>query len=208
MPTPQLALSAIEFGANQLLSLDAKTPERLGKLRGKQLAIELKELGNTVTVAFSDRVDLLLNEQIDVAESTWDCKITLSVMSMKELQDPSRITQLIKQDKLDVQGDMQIAQDFSAVIKELDIDWEEQLSRYTGDVVAHQVIKTGKQIHNSAMSQLEKVAKIISQGALEEKKVAAPAIAIAHFADQVHDTRATVERLQSRIELIASKMTK
>jgi ubiquinone biosynthesis protein UbiJ len=210
MPAPQLALSAIEIGINHLLLLDAQTPERLAKLKGKQLAVELKELGNTFVVAFSERIDLLLPEQPEPKEKSteqpWDCKITLSVMSAKELQDPSRITQLIKQDKLDVQGDMQIAQDFSALVKELDIDWEEHLSQYMGDVVAHQIVKTGKHIHQGAKEQLSKLASIISQGALEEKKIAAPAIAVTHFTDQVHQTRADVERLQSRVDLIAAKL--
>lgn len=207
MPAPQLALSAIELGINQLLSLDPKTSERLTKLNGKQLAIELKELDNTFVVAFSDRIDLLLPEQsVEQQEQQWDCKITLSIMSAKELQDPSRITQLIKQDKLDVQGDMQIAQDFSALVKELDIDWEEHLSQYTGDVLAHHLIKTGRQVHNSAKAQLQKIANVISQGALEEKKIAAPAVAVVHHADQVHQTRADVERLQSRVDLITAKL--
>jgi ubiquinone biosynthesis protein UbiJ len=210
MPAAQLVLSAIELGVNQLLSLDNKTPERLKKLNGKQLGIELKELNHTIVVAFSDRIDLLLPDTVNPSEAetdVWDCKITLSILSAKELQDPSRITQLIKQDKLDVIGDMQIAQDFSALVKELDIDWEEHLSRYTGDVIAHQAIKTGKQIHNSAKSQLQKLANIVSQGALEEKKIAAPALAVTHFADQVHQTRADVERLQSRLDLITTQLS-
>jgi ubiquinone biosynthesis protein UbiJ len=207
MPAPQLVLSVIELSVNQLLSLDTKTPQRLAKLKGKQLAIVLKELDNTFVVAFSDRIDLLLPEQQGATqELTWDCKITLSVMSLKELQDPSRITQLIKQDKLDVQGDMQIAQDFSALVKELDIDWEEHVSRYTGDVFAHNLVKVGKQIHDGAKIQLDKLAKILSQGALEEKNIAAPAIAVTHFADQVHQTRADVERLQSRIDILTGKL--
>lgn len=207
MPAPQLALSAIELSVNRLLSLDPMTSERLHTLAGNQLAVEIKELGNTIIVAFSDHIDLLLPEKDDLRRSSErDCKITLSLWSLKELQDPSRITQLIKQDKLDVQGNMQLAQDFSSLIKHLNIDWEEHLSQYMGDVVAHQMIKTGKKIHHAALSQLQKLSNIVSQGALEEKKIAAPAIAVTHFADQVHQTRADVERLQIRLDLITTQL--
>ena len=211
MPAPQLALAAIEGAVNRLLSLDPETVSRLSKLAGKQLAVNVKELNMTVVVAFSDRIDLLLPDESVLEKSSdkqdeWDCKITLSLWSIKELQDPSRITQLIKQDKLDVQGDMQIAQDFSSLMKEMEIDWEEHLSRYTGDVIAHQVMKTGKKVHETALSQLQKLGKMISEGAIEEKKVAAPAIAVVHFSDQVHQVRADVERLQSRVDIIAAKL--
>lgn len=203
MPAAQLVLSAVESAANRLLALDPNTQARISKLSAKQLAIKLLELDETVVMAFSERIDLLKPDSEQVA---WDCKITLSIWSIKELQDPSRITQLIKQDKLDVEGDIQLAQDFSALIKQLDIDWEEHLSRYFGDVFAHQAVKTAKRAHQSALANIHKVMKVVSEGALEEKKVAAPGIAVAHFAEQVHQTRADVERLQSRIDLIQARL--
>ena len=36
-------------------------------------------------------------------------------------------------------------QAFSALLGELDIDWEEELSRYTGDVVAHTLCSGARQ---------------------------------------------------------------
>jgi ubiquinone biosynthesis protein UbiJ len=38
-----------------------------------------------------------------------------------------------------IRGDVETGQRFKRLLDELDIDWEEQLSRYSGDVVAHKL---------------------------------------------------------------------
>jgi len=57
-----------------------------------------------------------------------------------------------------IEGDVDIAQKFSRLLTEVDIDWEEHLSRLTGDGVAHQLGRFARGLsdwvgaRNSAMS--------------------------------------------------------
>ena len=46
--------------------------------------------------------------------------------------------------RVEIRGDTDLAHRFSAVLADLDIDWEEQLSRLTGDVVAHEAGKAAR----------------------------------------------------------------
>ena len=41
--------------------------------------------------------------------------------------------------RLQMQGDIQLVQAIYSILSDLDIDWEEQLSQRTGDVIAHQI---------------------------------------------------------------------
>jgi ubiquinone biosynthesis accessory factor UbiJ len=51
------------------------------------------------------------------------------------------LTKLIKQDKIIIHGDVKTAQLLVELLKQVDIDLEEILSQYTGDIIAHEVGK-------------------------------------------------------------------
>ena len=121
------------------------------------------------------------------------------------MQDPSQITHLIKQDKLSLEGDIHVAQGFSNLVKQLNIDWEEQLSRYTGDVVAHSVFSFGKNAMAKAKEKADALLNTLAEGALEEKKLAAHPIAVMDFCDQVQELRADTDRLEARLNAMCKK---
>lgn len=54
------------------------------------------------------------------------------------------LTELLKQDKIIIHGDVKTAQLLLDLLQKIDIDPEELLAKYTGDMVAHQVGKVAK----------------------------------------------------------------
>lgn len=73
-----------------------------------------------------------------------DCYLSLNLSVLPELRDQANITRLIKQDKLELEGDIQLAQKFSQLMTDCKPDIEEWLSRVTGDVVAHTLVQGTK----------------------------------------------------------------
>lgn len=132
MPMDAMVTAVIETSLNQLLSLDKQTPSRLRKLVGKVLKLDLRELKPLWFVFSERRLDVLARY-----EGEPDAVLSLSLTAIGLLKDPSALTRYIREEKLDLSGDPQLVQAFSALLGELDIDWEEELSRYTGDVLAH-----------------------------------------------------------------------
>ncbi|MEZ9856699.1 SCP2 domain-containing protein, partial [Vibrio breoganii] len=92
----------------------------------------LKELNKTLTFVFSQQIDVLSEY-----EGQPDCYLSLNLSVLPELREQSNITKLIKQDKLILEGDIQLAQKFAQLMTDCKPDLEEWLSRVTGDVVAH-----------------------------------------------------------------------
>jgi ubiquinone biosynthesis protein UbiJ len=54
------------------------------------------------------------------------------------------LTELLRQDKIVIHGDVKTAQLLVDLLQQIDIDFEEVLSKYTGDIIAHQVGKLAK----------------------------------------------------------------
>ncbi|GGD76499.1 ubiquinone biosynthesis accessory factor UbiJ [Lacimicrobium alkaliphilum] len=193
MPAPQLLTAGIELALNKLLALDPASQQRLIPLNGKRLRVNLDELPWPLTFAFSDRVDILTDEH------QVDCTIELSVTTLQKLQDVSQLSLLIQQQELSLNGDMHTAQSFSNLIKELDIDWEEHLSRYTGDVIAHQSFKTARRFHHAALSRLHRFGEILRDTAMDEKQLSAHPLAVETFSEQVNQLRSDVARFEARL---------
>lgn len=201
MPTKQLLSGALETALNALLSLDETSAERLQPLQSKRLTVVIHDLPWPITFAFSDRIDVLLDQAL---ENT-DCAITLQLATLSELRDSSQITRLIQQGKLDLQGDIHVAQHFSVLIKDLDIDWEEHLSRYIGDVAAFQFSKLAKQARTHFHQNVTRLRQLLSEGAIEEKRLSPHKVEVEQHIEYIHQLRGECGKLEARIAALESR---
>lgn len=202
MPALQLITAALERGINTLLRLDESSYQRLQPLSAKQLKISIREFPQPLVLCFSDRIDLLIDKD---NSQVVDCSIALSLSTLGKLKDSSQISSLIQQQRLVLEGDIHIAQHFSNLLGQLQIDWEEQLSRYTGDVLAHQIHQGAGKLADKLRQGLKQATSVLSDYALEERPIAAHPVAIAHFTDQVEVLGAETEQLAERLALLESK---
>ncbi len=200
MPAAQLFASALEAAINQLLSLDPESTQRLQALAGKSIIVSLAELNNDLAFHFTDQVTLrVLIREPKVIEHC-DCRITTKLSVLRQLQDTSQLTRLIKADLLQLDGDINIAQDFANLFKQLDIDWEGYLAKYTGDVVAHNLARGAQLVKEKISKAAQRGQTILRDAAIEEKRVAAPGMLVDDFVEAVFDTRGQVDSLERRIE--------
>lgn len=199
MPAAQFITSGLERALNQFVKLDPDSAIAMRKLEGKQLEVSLNELPLAVVLVFSERIDLLARKK-SAQQDQADCKITVSFSTLDKLRDTSQLTKLIQDEELKLDGDIHVAQAFSQLIKDLHIDWEEQLSKYTGDVVAHSMFDFGLSILKKVQRTTESIALTLRDGALEEKQIVAHPYAVDDFCQQVNDLRSGSERLEARLK--------
>ncbi|MBN7820764.1 SCP2 domain-containing protein [Bowmanella yangjiangensis] len=200
MPMPQLLAGALELALNKVLALDPNSQKRLAELDGKRMRIKLQEMPWPLTFVFSSRIDVLMDQEQPV-----DCAMALSLSHLNEMQDPANISALIQDKKLSLNGDMHTAQSFAALMKELDIDWEEHISRYTGDVIAHESVRLVKNIHQRAKSHFLQLGQIIKDGALQEKQLVPHPLAIEDFSQEVNRLRADTARFEARLNQLEQR---
>jgi ubiquinone biosynthesis protein UbiJ len=204
MPFAQLVTSGIELAMNQLLKLDDDSQQRLKKLSGKSLQVTIKELPWPLLFSFSEQIDVrtVITPDNDSEPEPVDCLIELNLETLPKLKDSSQLTQLIQKKQLNLIGDIYVAQTFSALLKDLDVDWEEQLSRYTGDVVAHQTFSSMRTIFDTAKTQIEQGVIELGEYLTQSDSIAVKPSEMIEFSRDVSDLRSSTERLSAKIALL------
>ncbi|MDG3086818.1 SCP2 domain-containing protein [Vibrio hannami] len=194
MSLDPMATAAIETALNTLLKESPEQSKQLLRLKGQVLQIHLIEVNKTLTFIFSQQVDVLARY-----EGQPDCYVSLHLSALPELRDESNITRLIKQEKVELEGDIKLVQHFSQLLKDIRPDIEEWMSRYTGDIVAHSVVQSAKYFGCWVKKQAKKHENHLGQALTEEWKIAPPPLEVAYFCDQVDDVKSKAEQLESRL---------
>jgi ubiquinone biosynthesis protein UbiJ len=108
---------------------------------------------------------------------------------------------------VEITGDSALAQQFAEALFSLDIDWEEQLSHLTGDVLAHEVGNLGRGLFKWGES-VRKTAGLNLKEYLQEELRLLPTreeiepllVDIDHLRDDVERLSARIERLQRHLD--------
>lgn len=197
----QMGTAVIETAINTLLRDKPEYAKRLNRIKGQVLQIHLIEPKKTLTFIFSQQVDVLTQY-----EGHPDCYLSLQLSVLPELREQNNITRLIKQGKLDLEGDIQLAQQFSQLMADCKPDPEEWLSRVTGDIVAHTLVQGAKETQSWMKEQVSRHQSHLAQVVTEEWKLAPTPLEVAYFCDQVDDTERAVELLEQRLTRLVEKL--
>lgn len=200
MPFEPLVTAVIETSLNILIKDDPQLGRRLARLKGQVIQVHLKELNKTLTFIFSQQIDVLANY-----EGLPDCYLSLNLSVLPELREQSNITRLIKQDKLVLEGDIQLAQKFAQLMTDCKPDVEEWLSRVTGDVVAHSIARGAANVGQLVKTQAAKHQNHLSQVLTEEWKIAPAPLEIAYFCDQVDDVKSQAARVEAKLNQLLER---
>ncbi|MDH5896112.1 ubiquinone biosynthesis accessory factor UbiJ [Vibrio splendidus] len=201
MPFDPLVTAVIETSLNTFVNDDPALVRRLSRLKGQIIQVNLKELNKTLTFVFSQQIDVLSEY-----EGQPDCYLSLNLSVLPELREQSNITKLIKQDKLILEGDIQLAQKFAQLMTDCKPDLEEWLSRVTGDVVAHTVVQGVKNVGGFVAKQATKHQNHVAQVLTEEWKIAPAPLEVVLFCDQVDDVKSSVARLEAKLNALLEKI--
>ncbi|WP_300173509.1 SCP2 domain-containing protein [uncultured Aliivibrio sp.] len=195
MPLEPFVTGVMETGLNTLLKESPESKVALLRLKGKIIHVHLNEVNKDLYFVFSQ-------QQVDILskfEGKADCYLALNLSVLPQLREQNNITQLIKQDKLVLEGDLNLAQQFSALLQELKPDVEEKLSQYTGDIVAHTLVSGVKNSACWVKKQITRQTRHAAEVLTEEWKITPAPLEIAHFCDQVSDVENQLAKLDERL---------
>ena len=190
----QLLSGFIEQVANALIARASLENKLLEALEQQTLCIKLSELDFPLCLTISDKQLVVSN----ITERV-DCTISTSLSSLQLLQKEQQLTELIKQDKLDIDGDIKVAQRFASIAQSISFDWPTELSKYIGDVPTYKL----EQFHvwlskkfNFAKQQIESDA---SEWLTHEAQLLVTLPEISQFSQQVQEAKSAISALEARI---------
>lgn len=195
MKLPAIALATIETALNKII---ADQPDIVSPMLHNQcVCLHLDGVDVTLFLRFTDQSVFVFDEWGQPADATIKgTPVALAAAGMS-----GRAT---TQD-IQLEGNLQVAQAFETLLKKIDIDWEEIISRYTGDAVANQLgnlargfMDWGRQSANAFADDLRDYLQI------EARHLPMPH-EVEQFNNAVDDLRASVERFEMRVQRLESR---
>jgi ubiquinone biosynthesis protein UbiJ len=185
----------LEEIGNRALRLDADTLRRLGEMDGKVIGLRvLRDASPPLEFfMFPSAAGLQLREQFD---GTPDVTISASSVMFARLA----LGRPLAAGEIQVSGDMDLGQRFQRLLGQVDIDWEERLSHFTGDIVAHQLGNAARDLRAFGRQAFDTLTRDVSEYLQEEARLVARREQVERFLNDVDRLRADTDRLEKRLE--------
>ncbi|MEW6646141.1 MAG: SCP2 sterol-binding domain-containing protein [Pseudomonadota bacterium] len=191
---PQAGLAVLEAAINTALAMDPDTRARLGALEGRVIAVDLQ--GPEVTIFLLPGADGF--RLMGHYEGAPDTRLRGTPLALLRL-NRGKAGEGMFSGTVKIEGDVELGQRVQRILGGLDIDWEEHLSRLTGDVLAHQIgnmvrgfLRWGEQ----AAGNLE---RDFADYVQEERRDVPPRWEVDEFLTGVDGLRSAVDRLEARL---------
>lgn len=191
LPLPMLQM--LEPMLNKLLALDPASASRLPLLHGKPLRIVLQPLGSALTLAVVDG-------QLRFLAADAVAAITLTGSLQDFLQAAGNRGEL-SAGSLQVQGDVGAAQRWQQFFTDLQPDWEEELSKYLGDIAGPQLAAVLRSISSWLQQALRQLQQTGVEYVQEEARLLVPPAELQQFLTEVDRLRDDAERLLQKARL-------
>lgn len=201
MPLKPLVTGSIETAINTLLWREKALKPARQRLIGKVLRIELKEFSSPLVLVFSER-------QVDVLgawEGEADCTVMTRVSVLPQLRNRQQLTALIRNNDLEVQGDLQVVQNLVSLADLAEFDPAELLAPYTGDIAAEGVSKFLRGGAKFLQHGLARQQRYVAETLTEEWRLAPGALEIAWFAEEAMAVERELAALTKRLEKLEGK---
>lgn len=192
---PASLLAGLEAALNRYLRLDPEAMARMAALQPRSIAIELTPLQLTLYVVPGDN-GVQLRSQL---ESEPDTVLRGTPLGLAQLGLGSQGGKTLFSGSVTIEGDVETGQAFKAILDEMDIDWEEQLSRLTGDVIAHQLGNTARRATSALRHGRRTLEQDIGEYLQEELRVLPTRIETENFTADVSRLSMDTDRLAARV---------
>lgn len=201
MTSPMLCAS-LEAAINHYIHLDIDAKAKLTPLQGKLVDVDMRGTGVVLHLYFGDDRVFVLPE----CEREPDCRLVGAPLSMARLGAGKKTTGAMFESGVVIDGDMDVGRAVQRLLDNLEIDWEEQLSKYVGDVVAHQVGGVVRDIFSWGKKTAQTLAQDGVEYLQEESRDLPHPLEVDEFNHAVDVLRSDVDRLEARVKRLQSKL--
>ena len=201
MKLPAPIAIALQTAFTRYIELDPDSKPRLVKLRGKVVCFQVEGVDLPIWFIFNEvGIDETSVEVVEDFGDTADATIAGGPLSLIALATGRRS---IFDGDVKISGDTDTAQKFSRCLNEIDIDWEEHLSRLTGDAVAHQVGRFSRGLKQWFTERADAVQDNTANYLRDETEHLPHSWELDEFVEQVDDLRDRVDLLESKLKSAA-----
>lgn len=193
--TKTLALSGAEHVLNRALQFDPLALQTLRALEGKVIGIQGRSPAFTLSLLLRENSIALSGVEDLTSADACLCGSTFDLLRLLRSQTPptrdnSGVT---------VQGNLNLAQHFLSMTQHMDIDWEEWLSVYLGDIAAHEIGRQGRRFRRWTQKVRHSMLRNTREYLLYESKTVVGAQELDAFSTEISTMIDAVNALETRI---------
>ncbi|MGH8377382.1 MAG: ubiquinone biosynthesis accessory factor UbiJ [Gammaproteobacteria bacterium] len=198
MPLTSLLAAAVERALNSALSGSNAAQRDLKQLDGKVIVLELREMPLKLYFLPQDGKLTVRGDHHGKVDMTVRAPSgALLEAALKRSDAPPR--------GIELNGDAETAQIFSRLLKQADLDWEELLSRYVGDIAAHQIGNLTRGLLRWGKDAAERLGQDLAEYLHYETRDLPPRQEVEVFLNEVDRLKSDVDRLVIRMQRLAGK---
>lgn len=186
---------------SHLLNSNADTAARLAALEGRVIEVALRDSARSVfALPGTDGVQLRRRYDGPVA-----VKVSGRVADFIAYGRASRRGDSLGAGRIEIAGDLAVAQQVQALLAELEIDWEELLSRAIGDVPAHQVGRAARAVFALGREALAKLERDAADYLKHQSQLVPRRQDLEGFGRAVFMLADDVDRLEARLKRVRER---
>ncbi len=188
-------------GLNRYIESDQERAAGLDQIKGKLIRIYIREPDKALSLRIQQRyVEEEYDNSIDA-----DVEISISLKILPEFLMGADQDKLIKNGGIEIKGDTHIASVFQATLRGIEIDWEELVSKYTGDAVAYQIGRGAKAVHSFGSHLRENLRQDLRDYLQDNVQASATQDEVDQFIQDVDSVRAKADRLEARLNRLQNR---
>ena len=195
-------LASVESGVNRILRLDSTALARMRPLTGKVIAVECASPALHLFILPSDEGLLLAAQWAADA----DCTLRAPASSLLHLALSKDKTTVLHGPQVDLEGDSHVLMELAAILQDLELDWEFELSRWIGPVattlIAGHVRSRANWYQHGFASLNQNLAEYLSE---EARTLVGEREAQARF-DELDQLKLDLDRLEARVERLSRSL--
>ncbi|MBX3708377.1 MAG: SCP2 sterol-binding domain-containing protein [Gammaproteobacteria bacterium] len=190
-----MILQSLTKAVNTYLNLDPESKQRLKKLRGKAITIELLPFHFVFQCIFTDdHIHLQANETL-----TPDTILRGTPMQMLGVMIAKDNRQSFFANDLTMEGNAELGQDVVELFDSMQIDGEEYLSHFVGDIPAYHTNQFIKRMTGWLNIIEQSVTENLNEYIHEETQWLPTPEALQDFYDDIDTLRMDVDRIEASI---------
>ncbi|MEH6500395.1 MAG: SCP2 sterol-binding domain-containing protein [Pseudoalteromonas distincta] len=191
-------LSGVQRSLAAALARDPLTARRLAKLEGKVVLIQARDpQWQLYLLPGTQGIELLAS-----TERLPDCILSAPSALLARLMVSDQRQRLLQEPDLQLSGDSQVLVNLQNALGDLRLDGEAELSRWVGPVAGHaiaNVLRSGWEWGGQAQHSLS---RSLSEYLTEEGRQLIGTAEARVSADQLHQLRLDLDRLEARLALL------
>lgn len=198
MSLAEVVTASLEQALNRYLNLDPAAAAKMARLHGKVIAFELAGLGQTLYLIPGPSGVQIFSR----CEDGPDCTLRGTPLALARMGNHKASSDQLFAGEVKISGDTELAHQFGKILGGMSIDWEAQLARYTGSLVAGDVAGVLRNMTDRGQRALDSLELDLRELLQKELRILPERTEVEQFLADVDELRDAIERLEARLALL------